>query len=171
MLHWSDSPNFSGNGATWNALNSKNVVCGLAIDEKEVLQMSNFYDDKVTWEGCSTLDDSINIEINGTQFDLWYNKDCKIVNPTANNALATGELQKKKEDVAKQYGVSPSVMDWENPRYVDIMEEQEKKVLETVRYLLLYYDIPKDNVTGHFKLTSSKVDPGPRFLDCIKKKL
>lgn len=171
VLHWSDSPTFLGNSATWGTLNTRNIVCGLAIDDKETLQMSNFYDDKVTWEGCSNLQDSINIEINGTQFDLWYDKNCDIVNPATNNALAAGELQKKKEDVARQYNISTRVLDWENPRYVTIMQSQEKKVLDTVRYLLLYYDIPEENVTGHFKLTTSKIDPGPRFLDCIKKKI
>lgn len=171
VLHWSDSPNFLGNSATWGALNTKNVVCGLAIDDKETLQMSNFYDDKITWEGCSNVENSINIEINGTQFDLWYDKGCNIVNPAKNNALAAGELQKAKETIAAQYHVSPGVMDWENDRYVAIMEKQEKRVLEAVRYLLLYYDIPASQVTGHYKLTTSKPDPGPRFLDCIKKKL
>src|SRR3989339_31817 len=76
VLHWSGSSSFRGNGATWGTLNTRNRMCGLAIDNKEILQMSNFYDDKVTWEGCSALDNAINIEINGTQFDLWYNKAC-----------------------------------------------------------------------------------------------
>lgn len=170
VLHWSDSPNFLGNSATWGALNGRNRLCGLAIDDKAVLQMSNFYDDKVTWEGCSTLDDAINIEINGTMFDLWYNNDCKIVNPSSNPALAAGELQKAKETIAAQYKVSPSVMDWENPRYEEIMRKQEERVLGAVRYLLMYYNIPKDKVTGHNKVASNP-DPGERFLQCIKKKI
>jgi hypothetical protein len=171
VLHWSDSPNFLGNSATWGALNGRNRMCGLAVDSKETLQMSNFYDDKVTWEGCSTLDDAINIEINGTMFDLWYSNDCKIVNPARNPALSKGELQKAKETIASQYSVDPSVMDWENERYVSIMEAQEKRVLDTVRYLQLFYKIPPEKITGHFKLTSGKTDPGPRFLECIKKKI
>ncbi len=171
VLHWSDSPNFLGNGATWGALNSRNRLCGLAIDDKETLQMSNFYDDKVTWEGCSTLDDAINIEINGTMFDLWYDGKCNIVNPKNNKALAAGELEQKKQQIANQYGVSSSVMDWENERYVAIMEAQEKRVLDAVRYLLLFYDIPKEKVTGHFKVSPGKIDPGARFLDCIIGKL
>ncbi|OGK73051.1 hypothetical protein A2446_02645 [Candidatus Roizmanbacteria bacterium RIFOXYC2_FULL_38_9] len=135
--------------------------------------MSNFYDDKVTWEGCSALDNAINIEINGTQFDLWYNKACQIVNPTSNNALSSGELEKKKQETATEYGISPNVLDWENERYVSIMEEQEERVLSAIQYLFMYYDIPKENVTGHFNVDSGtgKPDPGPRFLECIKKKL
>ena len=109
--------------------------------------------------------------MNGTQFDLWYNKSCDIMNPTANNALASGDLLAAKQQVAAQYGISVNVLDWENPRYVDIMKAQEKRLLDAIHYLFLYYNIPEDQVTGHFKLTSSKIDPGPRFLDCIKKKL
>ncbi len=172
VLHWSDSPNFTGNSATWGALNSRNRLCGLAVDDKEVWQMSNFYDDKVTWEGCSTLDDAINIEINGTQFDLWYNTACQIVNPASNPALAVGELQKKKEEIAKQYGLtSTSSLDWENARYITIMKAQEEKVLNAVRFLQNYYDIPLDKITGHTVLTPSNSDPGKRFLECIKKKI
>ncbi|MCX6731280.1 MAG: N-acetylmuramoyl-L-alanine amidase [Candidatus Roizmanbacteria bacterium] len=170
VLHWSDSPQFLGNSATWGALNSKKVVCGLAIDQNEILQMSNFYDDKITWEGCSTLENSINIEINGTQFDLWYNLNCSIVNPTKNNALAPGELQEKKEEIATQYKISTSVLDWENEKYVTIMKNQEQRVLDTVRYLMTYYSIPLENITGHNKLVANP-DPGERFLMCITQKL
>jgi len=170
VLHWSDSPNFLGNGATMGALNSKNVICGLAIDSNSVLQMSNFYDDKITWEGCSPVEDSINIEINGTQFDLWYDKNCTIVNPLKNNALAPGELQKKKEETASEYGVSPTSLDWENEKYLTQMKSQEIKVLNTVKYLMAYYSIPLENITGHNKVASNP-DPGERFLSCIKKKL
>lgn len=171
VLHWSDSATFLGNQATWDTLNSRNIVCGLAIDDKETRQMSNFYDDKVTWEGCSSLENSINIEINGTEFDLWYDANCHIVNPATNPALAAGELQQAKQKIASQYGISTTVLKWEDQKYEDIMVAQEKRVLDAVRYLLAYYNISKDKVTGHFKLTTSKVDPGPRFLDCIKKKL
>lgn len=171
VLHWSDSATFLGNQATWDTLNSRNIVCGLAIDSKETRQMSNFYDDKVTWEGCSPLVNSINIEINGTEFDLWYDNSCTIVNPAHNPALAAGELQKAKQLVASQYGISTSVLNWEDQKYEDMMKAQEKRVLDAVRYLLAYYHITKDKVTGHFKLTASKPDPGPRFLNCIIKKL
>lgn len=170
VLHWSDSPNFLGNSATWGALNSKKVVCGLAIDNNETLQMSNFYDDKITWEGCSTLEDSINIETNGTEFDLWYDLNCNVVNPTKNNALAPGELQQKKEEIATQYKISTTSLDWENEKYTTIMKNQEKRVLDAVRYLMTYYSIPLENITGHNKLVDNP-DPGERFLMCIKQKL
>lgn len=170
VLHWSDSPQFRGNSATWGTLNTRNRVCGLAIDDAEVLQMSNFYDDKITWEGCSPLEDSINIEINGTQFDLWYDANCNVVNPTKNKALKAGELQEKKELVAKEYGISASSLDWENEKYVTMISKQQKNVLSAVTYLMDYYNIPKENITGHNKLSSND-DPGERFLNCMIKKV
>lgn len=123
ILHWSESP--AGNAVTYEALEKRGLSCQLAVDEREVWQLLDFYPTLVEVSFCAGDWErnlrSINIELAGDDFD--------------NTPPPDSELEKS---------------------------------LTLVCWLLEQYQIPRENIFGHFQIVEEKKDPGERFLEEFK---
>lgn len=126
ILHWNESP--AGNAVTYEALEKRGLSCQLAVDEKEVWQLLEFYPTLVEVGFCAGDWErnlrSINIELAGDDFD--------------NTPPPDSELERS---------------------------------LALVCWLLEQYQIPKENIFGHFQIVEEKKDPGEKFLEEFKERV
>ena len=174
VVHWNADPLFGPAESTFDVLNGRALSCAFGADENGLLQMNKIYPGGLTQkEACVGGDPNkytTNVEISGTEFDLFLDSNLNFVNPCNNTALGGSRTEREQyiTNTVINGGYAISGLEWCDPKYVNKLSKSAAYVLDLIKWEKEKQFPNLSKIDGHFNLTAGKRDPGERFLRYIQ---